>query len=144
MTKFFSSLTLAAAVAVFAPQLVKAQAAALCARGNAVMSGTYVVSGNGTVVGVGPVVLVGEAMYNGDGTGTFLSVKKNVNGMVVSSSSVPIAYTVNPDCTGSKIVGSGASATHFDFVVTPDGATVTWVGADATAIISGKAERFVF
>jgi hypothetical protein len=131
-----------AAFAALTPQAIKAQTLQICSVGNSVMRGIYVMSGNGTVVGVGPVVMVGEVIYNGDGTGTLLSVKKNVNGMVFSSSSVPITYSVNPDCTGSKTVSSGASANHFDFVITPDGATITWVGTDANAIISGKATRF--
>ena len=135
------SLLALAAFAALTPQAIKAQAPQTCSIGNFVMKGIYVMSGNGTVVGVGPVVMVGEVIYNGDGTGTLLSVKKNVNGTVLSASSVPVTYTVNPDCTGSKIIGSGASATHFDFVITSDGDTITWVGTDATAIISGKAMR---
>ena len=141
--RLIQSLLTLAAFAALTPQAIKAEAPQACFRGNSVMNGTYVMSGNGTVVGVGPVVMVGEVIYNGDGTGTLLIVTKNVNGTVFSSSSVPVAYTVNPDCTGSKTVGSGASANHFDFVITPDGATITWVGTDASAIISGKAKRFV-
>ena len=133
------SLFALAAFAALTPQAIKAQALQICSMGNSVMRGIYVMSGTGTVVGVGPVVMVGEVIYNGDGTGTLLSVKKNVNGMVFSSSSVPITYTVNPDCTGSKTVGG---ANHYDFVVTPDGATITFIGADASTIISGKATRF--
>jgi hypothetical protein len=105
------------------------------------MSGVYVMSGRGNIVGVGPVVMVGEVVYNGDGTGTLLSVTKNVNGTVLTSAQIPVMFTVNRDCTGSKIVGSGASATHFDFVITPDGSTITWVGTDPNSVISGKAVR---
>ena len=136
------SLLALAAFAALTPQAIKAEAPETCSKGNSVMNGMYVMSGNGTVVGVGPVVMVGEVIYNGDGTGTLLSVTKNVNGMVLSASKVPVTYTVNPDCTGSKTVGSGASSNHFDFVITPDGATITWVGTDASTIISGKAKRF--
>jgi hypothetical protein len=136
------SLLALAAFAALTPQAIKAQTPEACYLGNSAMHGIYVMSGNGTVVGVGPVVMVGEVIYNGDGTGTLLSVKKNVNGTVLSSSSVPVTYIVNRDCTGSKTVGSGATANHFDFVITPDGATITWVGTDANTIISGKAERF--
>jgi hypothetical protein len=109
--------------------------------GNAVMNGTYVMSGKGTIVGVGPVAMIGQVVYNGDGTGVLLSVTKSVNGMIVKTASVPVVFTVNPDCTGSKIVGSGAA--HFDFVITPDGATITWVQTDTNAVISGTAERSI-
>jgi hypothetical protein len=54
---------------------------------------------------------------------------------------VPITFSVNRDCTGSKTVGSGASATHFDFVITPDGRTITWVQTDAFWVTSGTAVR---
>ena len=75
-----------AAFAALTPQAMKAQTLQICSVGNSVMRGIYVMSGNGTVVGVGPVVMVGAVIYNGDGTGTLLSVKKNVNGMVFTYS----------------------------------------------------------
>ena len=131
------SLLALAVFAAFTPQAIKAQAPH-CSMGNLVMNGTYVMSGNGTIVGVGPVVMVGQAVYNGDGAGVLSSVTKNVNGMVVRATSVPVVFTVNPDCTGSKIVGGSG---HFDFVITPDGNTITWVQTDTNAVISGKAER---
>lgn len=105
------------------------------------MNGIYVMSGKGDIVGVGPVVLEGVVVYNGDGTGVLLSVTQNVNGTITRATSIPVTYTVNRDCTGSKIVGSGASPNHFDFVITPDGSIITWVETDPTAVISGKAVR---
>jgi hypothetical protein len=48
---------------------------------------------------------------------------------------------VNPDCTGSKTIGSGASATHFDFIITPDGSTITWIETDNGVTLSGTAIR---
>jgi len=140
MTKLLGSLALAAFAAAMTTPTLKADSY-LCLMGNNVMSGTYVMSGTGNIVGLGPVVMAGEVVYNGDGTGVLMSATKNVNGAVVRVSMVPATFTVNPDCTGSKIVGTGSSATHFDFLITPDGSTITWVETDANAVISGTAVR---
>jgi hypothetical protein len=71
--------------------------------------------------------MVGEVIYNGDGTGTLLSATLNANGAVSKLAGVSGVFTVNQDCTGSKTFGSGPSAQHFDFVITPDGSTITWL-----------------
>ena len=68
MTKLFSSLTLAAMAAAFAPQVAKADGPASCNRGTAIMNGTYVATGTGTAA-AGPVTAVSLFIYNGDGTG---------------------------------------------------------------------------
>jgi hypothetical protein len=54
---------------------------------------------------------------------------------------VPAIFTVNRNCTGSKTVGTGASANHFDFVITPDGHTITFIETDAFAVTPGTAVR---
>jgi hypothetical protein len=141
MIKFFSSLAFAAIAAAFVPQAVKAQGPSLCPMGNAVMNGTYVMSGGGNVVGIGPVTFAGLVVYNGDGTGTLVTSTGSFNGAVSKLSGVSGVYTVNRDCTGSKVFGSGASAQHFDFVITPDGSTITWVETDNGTTISGSAVR---
>ncbi len=140
--KAATSIPMLAALALAAiPHVVRADVSVGCFLGNAVMKGTYVVSGKGTVVGVGPIVLAGEVVYNGDGTAVLASETQNVNGTIIRPSGVTGTYTVNHDCTGSKTFGSGASAQHFDFVISPDGSTITWVETDANAVISGKAVR---
>ena len=50
-------------------------------------------------------------------------------------------FTVNSNCTGSKTFGTGATATHFDFMITPDGKTITWIAMDSGVIIIGTAVR---
>ena len=49
-------------------------------------------------------------------------------------------YTVNPDCTGSQIFGSGPTASHFDFVVTADGGKITYIQTD-TGDVTATAVR---
>ena len=137
MNKLFSSLTLAAMAAVFAPQLAKADGSLLCMRGNAIMHGTYVATGTGTVAGVGPVTVVSLFVYNGDGSGMRVSGTKAVNGASSPLGGVPISFTVNQDCTGSKIVGSS----NFNFIIAPDGSTITWIETDNGVTLSGTAIR---
>jgi hypothetical protein len=141
MNKLFNSLAVAAMAAAFVPQVVKADGPALCPTGNAVMNGTYVMSGGGNVVGVGPITFAGLVVYNGDGTGTLVTSTGSFNGAISKLANVSGVYTVNRDCTGSKTFGSGASAQHFDFVITPDGSTITWVETDNGTTISGSAVR---
>jgi hypothetical protein len=45
---------------------------------------------------------------------------------------------VNRDCTGSKTIGTS----HFNFVITPDGSTITWIVTDAGVTLSGTGIRF--
>ena len=92
---------LAAFSVMFTSQAARAQ----CERGNAVMNGTYVASGSGTIAGVGLIATVGEIIYNGDGTGVVVFSTANLNGATHTSSLVPITFTVNTDCTGSKPLG---------------------------------------
>lgn len=140
MTKFFGFLTLAAMAAAFAPQALKAEPVQ-CFRGNAIMNGTYVASGTGTVTGVGPAATLGIIVYNGDGTGTVIFSTLSLNGASSTSANVPVAFTVNTDCTGSKVIGSGPSATHMNFTITPDGKTITWIITDTGRTISGTGVR---
>ena len=101
------------------------------------MSGTGAVFGTGG----GPIAFVGVVTYNGDGTGVLMSATDNLNGTVGRATSIPATFTVNRDCTGSKTIGSGPTAQHFDFVITPDGRTLTFVETDAFAVVSGTAVR---
>jgi hypothetical protein len=101
------------------------------------MNGTYVVSGSGTVIGTGPLNSLGLWVYNGDGTATNVFSTSSMNGVSSTSSGVTATYTVNSDCTGSKTVG----ANHFNFVITPDGNTITWIRTDHGLNVSGTGVR---
>ena len=137
MNKLFSSLTLAAIAAVVAPQALKADPPPHCFLGNAIMQGTYVANGTGTVIGVGPITAVTLIIYNGDGTGTVVFNTRSVNGTASTATNIPANFTVNPDCTGSKTIGS----TPFNFVITPDGSRITWIRTDNGVTMSGTAIR---
>ena len=140
-SKFFGLFALAAAAAICTPQAVMAQGAQLCSLGNAVMNGTYVASGTGTVMGVGPITAIALVVYNGDGTAVSLSGTTTVNGTASSTGATQGSYTVNPDCTGTKVFGTGASAVHYNFVVSPDGSTITWIVTDNGVTMTGTGVR---
>ena len=131
-------LPLAAALAVFiTTPAVKAQN--FCS--NATMSGTYVVSATGTVnTSGGPVAItvVGKVTYFGDGTGKVTASTTSTGG-AVSRISAPVAgtYTVNSDCTGSKILGG----THYDFVISPNGRVINWIITESGVTVSGTGVR---
>lgn len=103
----------------------------------ATLNGTYVNSGTGSRGGAS-VVTVSKVTYDGQGNG--LSTGTTSVAGLISRSVVPGVYTVNPDCTGSKIFGG---ATTYDFVVTPDGREITWIVTNASAgsLFTGRAVR---
>ena len=90
-------------------------------------------SGTGTVAGIGPIAIVGELIYNGDGTGNVVMLTQSVNGATSTATNIPVSFTVNPDCTGSKTVGTG----HYNFVITPDGSLITWIVIDNGVTLMG-------
>ena len=102
----------------------------------ATLSGTYVNTGTGTMGGVS-VISVGQVTYDGHGNGQS-TFTKTVGGFVQKFVAVPGVYTVNADCTGSKIFGG---ATTYDFVVTPDGREITWIVTNSGAVFTGNAVR---
>jgi len=108
-----------------------------CPRGNATKHGTYLVSGTGTIVGVGPVSALGEITYDGQGHST-ATVTLSVNGTIHSGVTVTGTYTVNSDCTGSHSESDGS---HYDFVVTPNGSTASWIEVDSGTVVSGTEIR---
>jgi hypothetical protein len=114
---------------------------AQCSGQNAVMQGLYVMSGSGSITGVGPLASTGLVQYNGDGTGVLISATNSINGAVSTVSGIPGTYTVNRDCTGTKTFGSGNSAQHFNFVISPDGNTITWISTDNSVTMIGTAVR---
>ncbi len=129
-------LAIASIAAGLAPQVSKADNAR-CLLGDAVMNGTYVASGTGTVVGVGPIAVVGELIYNGDGTGNAVFLTQSVNGATSTLTNIPVTFSVNTDCTGSKTVGTG----HYNFVITPDGSLITWIVTDNGVTLMGTGVR---
>jgi len=107
---------------------------------NNTMKGVYVMRGTGTVVGLGPVAVTGKVTYDGRGGGQAI-LTHSVNGAIYRQVASTGVFTVNPDCTGSKTFGTGSSATHYDFVITPDGRTITWIETDNGTILTGTAVR---
>jgi len=104
----------------------------------ATLNGTYVNTGTGFRGGAS-VVSVSKVTYDGQGNG-LSSGTTSVAGVISRSVDVPGVYTVNRDCTGSKIFGG---TTNFDFVVTPDGREITWIVTNAFAgsLYTGRAVR---
>ena len=104
------------------------------------MKGTYVASGTG-MVGTGPtfspMATVSLVIYNGDGTGVLVSGTRAVAGQNSTFSNVPATFIVNPDCTGSKTIGT----THFNFVITPDGSKITFIVTDIGVTLMGTGVR---
>ena len=137
LLRSFSSrnlLALGALTIALAPQTLEAQCS------NATMKGTYVASGTG-MVGTGPafspIAAVSLVTYNGDGTGVQVFGTRTVAGQASTSSNVPATFTVNPDCTGSKTIGT----TNFNFVITPDGSKITWIVTDSGVTLMGTGVR---
>ena len=129
-------LALVAFTAAVTPQALRADNALGCA-GNSVMNGTYVMSATGTIVGVGPVAVVGMVTYDGLGNGSATSTQ-SVNGTIYKGVMATATFTVNRDCTGSKTFSDGS---HYDFAITLDGSTITWIETDPGVVISGTAVR---
>ena len=125
--------TLVAMTFALCPQSL--HATPLCPLGNATLHGTYSVSGGGTVVGLGPVTAVGEVTYDGKGNSNAVYTASQ-NGTIVPVV-VPGTYSVNPDCTATAV----EAASHFNFVVTPDGNTVWWIATDSGTVLSGLINR---
>jgi hypothetical protein len=132
-------LALGALTLTFVPQVSRAQAH--CS--NATMKGTYIASGTGSV-GSGPtfspIASVSLLIYNGDGTGMSVFGTKTVAGQSSTSSNVPATFTVNPDCTGSKTIGT----TNFNFVITPDGSRITWTVTSPGVTLMGTGVRLLY
>lgn len=133
MRKLFASLALSIVTFALAPQAFSAQ----CPLGNATIHGSFVVFGTGTIVGVGPVTVVGVQTWDGQGNNSATHTV-SVNGTVYTGITKTGTYSVNPDCTGSTTQSDG---THYNFVVSPDGNSTTWIEIDAGTVISGTETR---
>jgi hypothetical protein len=117
---------------------VKAQAS--CSLQNATLSGSYVISGTGSYAGA-PFALVGRITYDGQGKAS-LTYSASISGVTYSGVNATGTYTVNSDCTGSKtLTDSTGATTHYDFVIAPDGSTITWIQTDSFTSVVGTAAR---
>jgi len=133
MRKLFASLALTIITFVLAPQAFSAQ----CPLGNATLHGSYTVFGTGTIVGVGPLTALGVHTWDGQGN-TVATFTASVNGNIFPGIAVTGTYSVNPDCTASLSESDGA---HYNFVVSPDGNSATWIRTDAGTVLSGTETR---
>jgi hypothetical protein len=61
-----------------------------------------------------------------------------VNGTIYKGVAATATFTVNRDCTGSKTFSDGS---QYDFVITLDGSTITWIETDPGVVVSGTAVR---
>ena len=104
----------------------------------ATLDGTYVSSASGFGGGA-TTVSVSKVTYDGRGGGLATGTT-SVAGVISRSMEIPGVYTVNSDCTGTKIFGG---KTNFDFVITPDGREITWIVTNAgyNAFSTGRAVR---
>jgi hypothetical protein len=101
----------------------------------ATLNGQYLFNGTGTlfppafgVTSASTGASAGFHVFNGDGTGTDF-VAFSINGtIVVPSSSTPITYTLNPDCTGTYQVPS--AGLNFDIFVAVDGSALITIETD--------------
>ena len=133
MRKPFAFLALAMITFALAPQAFSAQ----CPLGNATLHGSYTVFGTGTIVGVGPVTVVGVHTWDGQGN-TVATYTASVNGNIFTGVTVTGTYSVNSDCTGSNAESDGS---HYNFVVSPNGNSATWIRTDAGTVLSGTETR---
>jgi hypothetical protein len=122
---------------VAVPQALKADEAP-CPLLDATLHGTYMVHGSGTVLGLGPIASNGMTTFDGKGHAVIrsrqASTVRSTGGVTVGGT-----YTVNPDCTGTRLGSDGSTA---DFVVMPDGSTFSWIEVDSGTVVHGSAVRF--
>jgi hypothetical protein len=136
MKNLLVSCALAAMSFAVAPPALKA-AEALCPLQNATLHGTYLVAGSGTIVGLGAIAAVGEVTFDGRGH-SIATYTASVNGTIHKGVTVTGTYTVNPDCTASHAESDGS---HYDYVVAPNGNTVTWIETDSGTVVTGTEVR---
>ena len=109
---------------------------------NSIMNGTYMLTATGIVTtpaGPMPITVVGKVSYFGDGTGKATFSTTSVGGNI-SRLSTPVSavYSVNSDCTGTKVFGG---VQHYDFVIAPNGRQINFIVTDAGVTLSGVAVR---
>jgi hypothetical protein len=107
---------------------------------NATMHGTYALSESGFAGGVA-LGAIGEVIYDGHGNGTIVTETLSLNGTISKGITGTGVFTVNADCTGSKMFTTSAGEAHFDFVITADGSTITFIQTDSGVVGTGSAIR---
>jgi hypothetical protein len=130
-TLLFSFLALAPAAAWAQSQQ--------CTQQNSILVGTYAMTGSGTRGGT-PFAALARIVYDGLG-GLQLTVSGSVNGAILQGSTGSGTYTVNRDCTGTQVFGSGPGAAHFDLLVSPDGKQILLLQTDAGTTVTAIATR---
>jgi hypothetical protein len=83
------------------------------------------------------VTAVGVETWDGQGN-TVATYTASVNGNIFPGITVTGTYSVNPDCTGSNAESDGS---HYNFVVSSDGNSTTWIQTDPGTVISGTETR---
>jgi hypothetical protein len=84
--------------------------------------------------------VIARVFYDGNGHGSS-TVTESLNGTIYQGITATATFTVNSDCTGNKTFVSAGGSTHYNFVITPDGKTITWVQTDTGVTLSGVAVR---
>lgn len=132
-------VALAAVLSLFlATPTLRAQGPVRCS--NATMHGTYALSESGSA-GSAPLGAIGEVFYDGHGNGTLVTETLSLNGTISKGITGTGVFTVNSNCTGSKTFTTSAGEAHFDFVITADGATITFIQTDSGVVGTGTAIR---
>jgi hypothetical protein len=133
---------LASLCALSVPQARAGDAEAQCPRGDATLNGTYMSRGGGTIVDVGPITFIGTIYFDGQG-GVVNPFTGSLNGTILRETGAQNTgtYSVNSDCSGTQILGTGAAAAHFDIRVSPDGRKVDYIDTDTGDVVSGSATR---
>lgn len=130
---------LAAILSLFlAAPTLRAEEPVICS--DATMHGTYALSGSGFAGGA-PIAVTGEVIYDGQGNGKLVTETVSLNGTIFRGITGTGVFTVNSDCTGSKIFTTTAGTSHFDFVITADGSKITWISTDSGVALTGTGVR---
>jgi hypothetical protein len=136
------TLRLAALAAVLsllaATPALKAEDEPSCS--NATMHGTYALSASGFAGGA-PLGAAGEVIYDGHGNGTIVTETLSVNGTIYRGITGTGSFTVNSDCTGSKSFTTTVGPVSFDFAISADGSTITFIETDSGTTVTGKGVR---
>jgi hypothetical protein len=133
MRTIFASWALALVACALLPPALNAQ----CTLGNATLHGIYIISGAGTVLGIGSLTAVGVHTWDGQGN-TLATYTASVNGSIYPGITVTGSYSVNANCTASLTESDGS---HYNFVVSPNGNTATWIQTDTGTVLSGTETR---
>jgi hypothetical protein len=136
------SLRLGALVTVLglflATPALRAEGPVTCS--NATMHGTYAFSGSGFSFGA-PLAVTGEVIYDGEGKARLVTETASANGSIIKGITGTGVFTVNPDCTGSKSFTTTLGPVNFDFVISTDGSTITFIETDSGAVLTGTGVR---